>query len=139
MPVQPNLISVCSYNMDSTERRQHITTRDNPNRVNDYVITLNAPLTRTKRRVCLRYIPDKLVLDTQALDQYFTALLNDPAHPVEQIATYLLEDINNELVARWVQVRVSEGEHEEHLHTVVMEDRQPQWDNPHLLNRLEKI
>lgn len=125
--------------MDSTERRQHIATRDNPNRVNDYVITLNTPCAEGKRQICLRYIPDKLVFDTSAFERYFLALLEDPACPIEQIATHLLEDINNELVARWVQVRVSEGENAQQLHTVVMEDRQPQWDNPHLLNRLERI
>ncbi|MCH8835488.1 MAG: hypothetical protein IH925_06035, partial [Proteobacteria bacterium] len=53
----------------------------------------------------------------------------------------ILDDINNEVVARWVQVALSVpngalpgvGNH-----GVMLEDRQPKWDNAALLSRLRR-
>ena len=58
---------------------------------------------------------------------------------LEAVAVAVLDDVNNEVVPRWVQVAVSyenadAGERERHA--VLIEDRQPGWDNPSLLARL---
>jgi len=124
--------------MDIAQRRALITTIDNPNKVNDYIITLKTRCTRTNRQLCLRYIPDRWIIDVNAIQNYFDQLLEDTGRTLEDTANLLLEDINNELVARWVQVH-AEHECAPHTqHSIVIEDRQPQWDNPHLLARIAK-
>jgi 7-cyano-7-deazaguanine reductase len=49
----------------------------------------------------------------------------------------VLDDLNNELVPRWVELTV---ERDAPLpHRVVIEDRQPNWDNPQLMARLRRL
>ena len=53
----------------------------------------------------------------------------------------ILDDVNNEVVPRWVQVTVTApGDRAAGVdgHGVMLEDRQPRWDNPALLSRLER-
>ncbi|WP_419797515.1 MAG: hypothetical protein ACNI26_14585 [Terasakiella sp.] len=125
--------------MDLAQRRSLIATKDNPNRVNDYVITFQITCTRTARRLRLRYVPDKVIIDTAKIDAYFAQLFDLPDYSLEQTANALLEDMNNELVARWIQVFAEEEPHQTITLTIVIEDRQPQWDNPHLLVRISTI
>ena len=54
----------------------------------------------------------------------------------------ILDDINNEVVARWVQITVSSPDPTDsalEFHGIVLEDRQPKWDNPALLSRLKRF
>jgi 7-cyano-7-deazaguanine reductase len=124
--------------MTVNERRSLLQTHDNPNRVLDYLITLEALCPGESRRLSLRYIPDRLIIDRGSFPGYVMALCAEE-RPIETLASDLLEDINNELVARWVQVIIFEESEEENLHSVVMEDRQPQWNNSQILSRITKI
>ncbi len=124
--------------MNVNERRALLQTQDNPNRALDYLITLEALCPQENIRLSLRYIPDRLIVQRASFPGYVTALF-ETKRPLETIASDLLEDINNELVARWVQVILFEESENDNLHSVVMEDRQPQWDNPQLLSRITKI
>jgi len=59
---------------------------------------------------------------------------------LESVATVLINDLNNELVPRWVQIRIEitpQPDAPALFHTVTLEDKQPKWSNPELLARLE--
>ena len=89
----------------------------------------------------MRYVPDKLIIDPAAFGRYLGALGTLPWESLEKVAVTILDDINNEVVARWVQVALSapNGTHPGvDSHGVMLEDRQPKWDNPALLSRLRR-
>ena len=131
--------------MDAKERRGLLATQSNPDASLDYVSALEghiAPAGRAQRTtVGVRYVPDKLIIDPAAFGRYLGALGTLPWESLEKVAVTILDDINNEVVARWVQVALSVpngalpgvGNH-----GVMLEDRQPKWDNAALLSRLRR-
>ncbi len=131
--------------MDAKERRGLLATRSNPDARLDYVSALEGyiePAARAQRTtVGMRYVPDKLIIDPVAFGRYLGALGALPWESLETVAVTILDDINNEIVARWVQVALSapNGAHPGlDNHGVMVEDRQPKWDNPALLSRLRR-
>lgn len=124
--------------MTLTERRALILTQSNPNKALDYVVTLKGSDQNRAIEVSFRYIPDKVILDTNGFTPYLQAVL-DSAATLEEAGTTLLDDMNNELVARWLQVNLSQQKPDRSEHLVVLEDHQPHWNNPHLKDRFAKI
>lgn len=132
--------------MDLIERRALLASTPNPDKALDYIVTLNGHLPNTsggsRRHITLRYIPDKNVLDAKAFGDYLEALAAMVWNTPEDLAVTILSDVNNEIIARWVQVLLNLPEFKHHAvetHAVVIEDRQPGWDNPALLARLSTI
>jgi len=131
--------------MDMLERRSHLASTPNPDKKLDYIVTLEGYLPSAhsqSRHISLRYVPDRDVLDAKAFGNYLAALAKEPWETPEDLAVTVLTDVNNEVVARWVQVSLSVPELQHHAvktHAVVLEDRQPGWDNTNLLGRLERI
>ena len=131
--------------MDLLERRGHLTSTANPDKKLDYIVTLEGHLPNShshSRHIVLRYVPDRDVLDAKAFGAYLEALATDTWNTPEDLAVTVLTDINNEIVARWIQVSLRVPELQHHAvqtHAVVIEDRQPGWDNAGLLSRLERI
>lgn len=135
--------------MDLMERRALLITKTNPDRSLDYIVTLSGHLPSShmsgggeRQRIVLRYVPDKLVLQTHALGVYFEALAQTTWANPEDLAVTVLTDVNNEVITRWIEVAVNVPERIHHAidtHGVVIEDRQPGWDNPALLRRLARI
>jgi len=132
--------------MDLQERRAILASTANPDKGLDYIVTLEGHLTsahgQSRRHIVLRYIPDRDVLDTKSFGEYLDALATMEWPTPEDLAVTVLTDVNNELVARWVQVALRVPEllhHAVDTHAVIIEDRQPGWDNPALLKRLERI
>ncbi|MEG3618283.1 hypothetical protein V5T82_07465 [Magnetovibrio sp. PR-2] len=131
--------------MDLMERRRHLKVGPNPDRKLDYLITLEGHLPNSggaRQAVQVRYVPDKNILDVKSFGAYLEALSTIVWPSPEELAVTVITDINNELIARWVQVTVNAPDLQHHAietHGVVLEDRQPDWDNPMLLNRLERI
>ena len=128
--------------MEVKARRELLTTSDNPDSRLDYVVTLSGRLGGSEAaRVAIRYVPDRAILEEGCFVAYLDALAGTDWPTLEAAATAILDDLNNELVARWVQVTVSAdadgGEHGIE-HSVYLEDRQPTWDNPALLARLKR-
>ena len=131
--------------MDLRERRALIQIEDNPDRNLDYVVDMKGhasyPGGAGRSTIEIRYVPDKWILRTGALDNYFKALGMVEWTSVEEIATTILNDLSNEIVCRWIQVIVSAPD-DEHpsvdRHNVMIEDQQPGWDNPRLLDRLKR-
>jgi 7-cyano-7-deazaguanine reductase len=132
--------------LDTVSRRSLIAVAPNRGGHLDYVVALEGgipPAGDTKgTQVGLRYVPDKLVLHPHAFCAYLNALAGSEAGSLEDVAVMILDDINNEVVARWVQVTVSLPDHAEsalEFHGIVIEDRQPKWDKPALLSRLKRF
>ena len=128
------------------DRRSRLTTAPNPGGRHDYMVSIEAtawfmgaerPVT-----VTLLYIPDRLVLPPGKFSAYLEALDGCAWPTPEAAAAAVLADVNNELIPRWVQVRLDaaagrgNGPGGAERHGVILEDRQPGWDNPDLLGRL---
>lgn len=131
--------------MDLMERRGLLVVCDNPDKKFDYLVTLSGHLPGGgggRQLVELRYVPDKHILDGRSFGTYLEALSAEVWDSPEDLAVTVITDINNEVISRWVQVGVNIPELQHHAvdtHGVVIEDRQPGWDNPGLLGRLERI
>lgn len=106
--------------------RTLLKTESNPAKHHDYLIDLK------QGAVHVRYVPDKLILTKDSFDSYIQSQAQTAM--VETTTTNILEDLNNELVPRWLQVQVN---HDGHIITI--EDRQPQWENAYLLGRLAPL
>ena len=131
--------------MDLAARRGLLVTRSNPDARLDYVVALEGhvvhPGQSEPTRVGVRYVPDKLILESAAFGRYLKALGGEPWPSLEDVAAVILDDVNNEVVPRWAQITVSApGDVHPGIdsHGVILEDRQPRWDNPALLSRLKK-
>ncbi len=131
--------------IDAKERRGLLATQSNPGSRLDYVSALDGRIASAgdakPATVGVRYVPDKRILDPATFGRYLEALGTLGWASLEEVAVTILDDINNEVVTRWVQVAVSapDGGHPGvDNHGVVLEDRQPSWDNPALLSRLRR-
>jgi len=131
--------------MDLIERRDKLEVGNNSDRTLDYIVTLSGHLPNgggARQLVAVRYVPDKLILKARSFGIYLEALGKLEWETPEDLAVTVLTDINNEVVTRWIEVSVNVPELQHHAvetHGVTIEDRQPGWDNPALLNRLERI
>lgn len=122
--------------------REAIRTHANPKRDIDYIVTLEgfvrprgvaAPLNLT-----LCYIPDRLIVAGGDWRRYLKVLSAESVASLEELAARILSDANNEVVPRWLSVSIR-GDAPGQSHKVVIEDRQPKWDNPHLLRRIPSV
>ncbi|WP_142848900.1 hypothetical protein [Telmatospirillum sp. J64-1] len=117
-------------------RRGLLATATNPSARLDYVVTLAGSLPGPcPARLRLRYVPDRLILRPTALPPYLEHLGGMGWDSLEAAAAILLDDVMDETVARWVQVRLT-AENPACGHCVLIEDRHPRWDNAPLLARL---
>ena len=130
--------------MDIAQRRSLLATERNPDVKLDYVISITGHMsTRAdieSSTVYLRYVPDRDILDPASFGRYLDALGTIEWSTLEEAAAAVLNDVNNELIARWVQVSISAPDQVHpgiDRHEVLLEDRQPKWDNAGLLSRLQ--
>ena len=113
-------------------RRAAVVALANPRNRLDYTVRLSRTLELTgglgRVTVSIRYVPDALVMDATCLANYCTVLADQEWDSLEMLAACILDDLNNELVPRWVRVRLTstldQGTTQAEL---VMEDRQPNW------------
>ncbi|OSQ39666.1 hypothetical protein [Thalassospira mesophila] len=127
------------------ERRNLLETETNPGIQFDYVVTLQSELGGAQNvfpaRLTLRYIPDRLILKPACLATYFQEIETIVFDNLEQAAVLLMEDFNNELIPRWINMRLNKHTADNasvQHHEATMEDRQPRWHNARLLERLER-
>lgn len=117
-------------------RRDLLTSAPNPDARHDYLVDLEGePLPGT--RLTVRYVPDRLVLDPAGFAAYLGMLASAASGGLEALALAVLDDLNNELVPRWAEITAVRPA--PLPHRVVVEDRQPGWDNPHLFARMRRI
>lgn len=118
-------------------RRRAILTAPNPGERHDYVVRFRgtaAGRDGAPVRIEILYIPDRMILAEGALDAYLGLLA---AAPPEALAIAVLEDINSELVPRWLRVTI--GAEDGDGHAVMAEDCQPGWHNDALVSRLGRF
>ena len=110
--------------------RTFLKTTPNPNPKLDYLTELRKQLSSTLS-ITLTYVPDKLLLRPEAFIGYLEVALPTLAEPYESFAHVFLEDVNNEVVPRWLRVVVIS----ERIPTrrIVLIDSQPNWNNASLL------
>jgi 7-cyano-7-deazaguanine reductase len=123
-------------------RRALLETEANPHEGLDYLVALSAAVVLPGSPAVtlrLRYVPDRRLLTTESFNRYLGALAAEQAPTLEGLAATFLDDANNELVPRWVQVSASLAQDARPTHAVLLEDRQPHWDNPALLARQGEI
>tara|TARA_B100000214_G_C23430139_1_gene384448 strand:- start:93 stop:479 length:387 start_codon:yes stop_codon:yes gene_type:complete len=110
--------------------RTFLKTTPNPNPKLDYLTELRKQISSTLS-VTLTYIPDKLLLRPEAFIGYLEVALPALAEPYESFAHVFLEDVNNEVVPRWLRVVVIS----EKIPTrrIVLIDSQPKWNNASIL------
>ncbi len=131
--------------MDLQSRRALLKNKANPDPRLDYLVFLEGHLAGTevmRTSILLRYVPGKMILDTHAFGVYLDTLSGLNLETPEDIAVTLLSDITNELLPRWAQVEVHAPDVHHaavDVHGVVLEERQPNWDNPALLGRLKPL
>lgn len=119
-------------------RRAKLETEPNPDLSVDYLSVLRGKASSAGTTVTLRYVPDKLTLPTEAFAAYLTTFEGLMTESLEALALAALGDINNEVVPRWVQIVATRTDAGTADHQVIVEDRQPKWDNAALLARLER-
>lgn len=131
--------------MDILERRKLLETEKNPDSNLDYVISITGHMAThdevDSSTVNLRYVPDRDILNPASFGRYLDALGTVEWQSLEDAAAAVLNDVNNELIARWVQVSISAPDQVHpgiDRHEVLLEDRQPNWDNAGLLSRLKR-
>jgi hypothetical protein len=129
--------------MDLNKRRALLTTADNPDATLDYISGLQGSLQAfglgMPTRIGVHYAPDQLIVEPSAFGRYLEALGTIEWESLEGLATAILGDFSNQLVARWARVVVTapEGAYPGvGAHEVMVEERQPGWDNEALLSRL---
>ena len=123
--------------MDAILRREHLETGENLNTKIDYVVALSATAS-DEYQVDIRYIPDLSILKPDSLKTYLAHLGTMDWMTLEALGHTILNDLNNEVIPRWVQVTVV-GKSASLAHRVTFEDRQPRWNNPALLSRMSSI
>lgn len=124
--------------------RTRFPTNTNPRINRDFVITLKATIPLVHRdggvrrdvHVRIRYVPDRLICEVAQMTPYFNALDGHGWASIEELANTIADDFSNELIPRWINVSLSlltDGiEHSAHVM-----DKQPLWDNPALIQRLD--
>jgi hypothetical protein len=132
----------------SLDRRTLLAAANNPQPDLDSVVTLGATLAvrfagRPSERVLLtvRYVPDRSLVERQSFTAYLQALETATHDSLEALALGVLNDLNNEMVPRLLQVRAAVMSETESLveESVWFEDKQPRWSNELLLARLAPL
>ncbi len=131
--------------MDIKDRRRFLITARNPDAKLDYLIVIAGHMAThsnvNRSIISLRYVPDKMILQPASFGHYLDALSTLEWDGLEEAAAAVLNDVNNEIIARWLQVRISAPEKVHpsiDSHEVLLEDRQPNWDNARLLSRMKR-
>jgi 7-cyano-7-deazaguanine reductase len=121
-----------------TTRRARLRVVANPSSTLDYLNILEGNAHRSDAQLTLRYVPDKQILAPVSFKDYLAALGSSETESLECLAVAVLEDINNEVVPRWVQIAARRTADSGNTQTILIEDRQPKWDNRSLLARLAR-
>ncbi|MBL4803045.1 MAG: hypothetical protein JKY45_14265 [Emcibacter sp.] len=119
-----------------------LSTEANPYRNKNYTVSLLQEITLNEQtfQFGLRYVPDKLLLNHEALVDYLTHILKQTSLKTEILAHDILEDIMDQIIPKWIEVNLKQqpnifGQ----TILITIEDRQPGWDEPLHLQRLPTI
>lgn len=113
------------------KRRESLAVAPSPDPRHDYLVGMEGSVGGAA--VVVRYVPDRLIATSESAAAYFAAL--DASASVEALALMVLDDFNNELVPRWIEVRIERDQPLRHWTQV--EDRQPGWDNAQIFENAQ--
>ena len=119
-------------NSERQERRQRLATAPNPAPHYDALVRWSGALS-DGRVLTLEFVPDRLLLAPEAFAGYLKGLEAASWATLEALVLAVLDDLNNQLVPRWVRVGGS-LERGGIRHHATANDRQPDWNNPGLLS-----
>lgn len=118
-------------------RRARLPTAPNPATHIDYLVALAGQAGGGTLTVNLCYVPDKWLVTPESFTHYLDGLDDRETASGEALAALILDDLNNELVPRWAQIIVRDTRIlPPGTHGILVEDRQPHWDNVALLSRV---
>lgn len=129
--------------MDIYKRRALLICDRNPDLKLDYVISITGHMANPglggSSAIQLHYVPDRVILRLASFGRYLDALGTMKWGTLEEAAAAVLNDVNNQLVTKWVRLSIS-APNQVHRgidrHEVMLEDRQPNWNNVGILSRL---
>jgi 7-cyano-7-deazaguanine reductase len=116
-----------------------LTTRSNRRQALAYIVSLSGELRTARQQVRMRYMPDKLLVERSSFSNFLVSLDTAEFSAPEDLAFSILEEMNNEIVPRWIQIAVGNGDDNGPTETVTVEDCQPNWETPDLLRRLPTL
>jgi len=88
----------------------------------------------------LRYVPDKLLLDHKVLAAYLGTIVTRDSGKAEALVHNILEDIMDQIIPKWIEITLKQQQNKfGQTVLVTMEDRQPNWQDDALLNRLPAL
>jgi len=122
---------------DRNRRRALLAAQANPAPWHDYGVRWTGTLA-DGTRLAVDFVPDRLVLVPDSFAAFLAALETGSWPGLEALVLAVLDDFNNELVPRWVQVAAWRQTGRANQ-LASADDRQPDWDNPALLARLEAV
>lgn len=126
----------------TTSPRNILSSTANPYRNKSYTVSLIQEITLNQQVFLfgLRYVPDKLLLDHEALANYLEQILADKPEKAEILAHDILEDIMDQTIPKWIEISLRQKENQFGQNILVtIEDRQPGWEEDALLRRLPPI
>ena len=123
---------------DIAMRRSTLSIDHNPRPDIDYVVGITGQMSSivpagstTQVELSLHYVPDRDVLTSAGWASYLATLGNSQWSSVEALATALFDDLINELVPRWLCLRVNVAGQ-----FAILQDQQPNWHNSDLLTTI---
>lgn len=123
---------------DITVRRSTLAIDHNPRPDIDYVVGATGQITSAvpagataQVELILQYVPDRDILTSTGWTHYLATLDNSPWASVEALATAVFDDLINELVPRWLCLRVNVAGQ-----FAILQDQQPNWHNSDLLTTI---
>lgn len=127
------------------DRREQLAFSPAPASNRDYITTLRGQLDGAAFdlktiHLEVRFVPDRYVVSANHFNAYLAHLNTWPFDTLESLCAALRDDFANVLIGKWTQVTVigeSINKHGCQEQQVVMEDRQPKWNNTTLLDRLK--
>lgn len=130
-PASPATAATCPE-----QRRGRLEVLPNPAERLNYQVSLRAgadgadPDGAPFALILVDYVPDRVLLDPSAFAAYVAGLSTQSWDGLEALGVTVLDDLNNELVPRWVRVTVRAARTARAptlRHGVVLEDWQPSW------------
>lgn len=127
---------------DQQHRRSILRINKNPERSLDYISVLSGRFTpvadTVEHHVRLRYVPASAILDANAWQEYLSCVGNLSWASIEELTAIIVADANDQLVPRWIEVSIT-AIRDGTEHWVIMDDKQPGWDNEDILARLDSV
>ena len=117
---------------DTAARRSLLTATPNPEGRLDYLVSLSGRLSADQGSpitLTIRYVPDRLIVSSAAWMAYTARLSDHETGTLESLASVILSDFANELVPRWLEVRLRHALPDGGVQAVGMQERQPQWSD----------